>query len=105
MIKEEDDNYFKKTATLLAVNCVRNTVLENYHSEGKIDDSEICALNKEVVNKIYTFLKFTFDSNQTEQLNFEALMSLAFPHDWDEPVLDEEFVKSLSLFSKIKNQD
>jgi hypothetical protein len=45
----------KRLALLLTVNCVRNTVIEDYHAAGKLSDSEMKAFNQEVANKIYTF--------------------------------------------------
>jgi hypothetical protein len=43
----------KRLAMLMAVNCVRNTVVDDYHAQGKLDDSEMKAFNQEVANKIY----------------------------------------------------
>ena len=95
-----DDISIKKMAILMAVNCVRNTVLEDYHSDGKISQEEICNLNKEVVNKIYTFLTFSLSSDKLDRIAFEELMALATPTDWDEPKLDDEFIKAFSFFNK-----
>jgi len=40
----------------MAANCVRNTIIEDYHSQGKLTDEEMKAFNKEVASKLYTFL-------------------------------------------------
>ena len=42
----------KDLALRMALYCVRNTVIENYHAAGKISDPEMMAFNKKVVNKI-----------------------------------------------------
>jgi hypothetical protein len=109
-------------AKLIANNCYRNTFIEDLHAgifpftrtgdysdvkvidgEGreipwkklsKISDEEMHKLNKQVVNKIYTFL---------ELMNNEAAMrlfSLHYPSGWDDANLDESFIKALELFKK-----
>ena len=37
----------------MTLNCVRNTIIENYHCQGKLSDDDMKAFNKEVVNRIY----------------------------------------------------
>jgi hypothetical protein len=49
--------HFRALALLIALHCVRNTIIENYHAVGRLTDPEIAALNREVVNKIYAFLQ------------------------------------------------
>ena len=40
----------KRLALLIAVNCVRNTVIEDDHAAGKLDDPEMKAFNHKVAN-------------------------------------------------------
>jgi hypothetical protein len=56
----------KRLALLIAVNCVRNTVIEDYHSDGKLSDAEMKAFNQEVANKVYTFLHYLFQKSRDE---------------------------------------
>ena len=78
----------KQTATTISVNCVRNTVIENYHAGivpqsetgdysdvkvvtpfgeiawndlSRINDEEMKAFNIEVNNRIYTYLQALFN--------------------------------------------
>jgi hypothetical protein len=44
----------------MAVTCFRSTVIETYHAEAKITDPEMMAFNKEVANKLYTFINLYF---------------------------------------------
>ena len=46
--------YLKRLALLMAVNCVRNTVIEDYHAAGKLDDPEMKAFYQEVANETST---------------------------------------------------
>ena len=42
----------KRLALIMAVNCVRNTVIEDYHSQGKMTQEEMKTFNKEVAHKL-----------------------------------------------------
>jgi len=59
--KTPADDDFKDLALRMALHCVRNTVIENYHTNGGISDLEMMAFNKEVVNKLYSFLQLYFN--------------------------------------------
>jgi hypothetical protein len=92
------DSFFRDLALRMALHCVRNTVIEDYHAAGKLTDPEMAALNKEVVNKLYAFLMIVFHPDY-EAIRKNALSRL-YPPQWDEPKFDEFF----SMFLKaIKN--
>ncbi len=79
----------KRLALLMTVNCVRNTVIEEYHSSGKISDPEMKAFNKEVANRIYTVLLALLDPEfGDDQVELFAWLERNYPHNWDEPTLD-----------------
>jgi hypothetical protein len=94
----------KRLALLMAVNCVRNTVVEDYHAEGKLSDVEMKAMNKEVANKIYTFLHYLFSDSVEDQEVFLAAMGMMYPNHWDQPKLDADFVQSVKLLKKVRSQ-
>ncbi len=75
----------KRLALLMAVNCVRNTVIEDYHSEGKLSDAEMKTFNQEVANKIYTFLHYLFKDSSEDQEAFLSSMGMMYPSGWDKP--------------------
>ena len=81
----------KRLALLMAVNCVRNTVIENYHAAGKLDDSEMKAFQQEVSNKIYTFLHFLFLKPGEDRDAFPSAMGMMYPSNWDQPKIDRDF--------------
>ncbi len=87
----------KRLALLMAVNCVRNTVIENYHADGKLSDEEMKVFNKEVADKIYTFLFYLMGKPGTEQAAFLNAMSLMYPHGWDQPEVDSELVEAMEF--------
>ena len=73
----------------MAVNCVRYTVIESYHTAGKISEAEMMAFNKEVVDRIYTFLTLYFaETDESSKLEFVNRMNKNYPTGWDSPKLD-----------------
>lgn len=92
----------KRLARLMVVNCVRNTVIEDYHADGKLSDAEMKALNQEVANTIYTFLRYLFSDSPEDQEAFLNAMGMMYPSNWDQPKLDADFVQSISIVKKMK---
>ena len=77
----------KMMAKAMTINCVRNTILETYHRQGKLSDEDMKAFNKEVANRIYTFLDCLNNRSATERDLFLAKMIVeveAFTTKWDE---------------------
>lgn len=97
MEKTPSDNDIKKIALLMAVTCVRNTIIESYHDKGKITNEEMMAFNKEVANKLYTFLNFFFNPNTKESEVFAEMMERSYPSNWDTPELDERMMNEVAL--------
>ncbi|MBF0247329.1 MAG: hypothetical protein HQL36_04565 [Alphaproteobacteria bacterium] len=120
MDTEKEKQNGAKLAKVMALMCVRNTGLENIHAgrspisetgdysdvfvhdaQGRkipwtdishIDDEEMKALMKEIVNRLYTFLLHIDD------LDFQALMErwATVSRKWDEPELEPSFLAALS---------
>ena len=96
------DHALKRMALIMAANCVRNTIIEDYHAEGKLSNAEMMAFNREVVNKIYTFLRIgLFGKNKKRKIVFMAILGMMFPHGWDDPILDDGFLKALNIASEM----
>ena len=93
----------KRLALLMAVNCVRNTVIEDYHAEGKLNDSEMKAFNQEVVNKIYTFLIFLLTKPVVDREAFLGAMGMMYPSNWDQPKIDRDFADVVKMIKKRGN--
>jgi hypothetical protein len=91
----------KRLALLIAVNCVRNTVIEDYHAAGKLDDSEMKAFNQEVTNKIYTFLQFLFVKPDADREAFMSAMGMMYPSNWDQPKADRDFLETVKIAKRI----
>lgn len=110
---------YNQLAKYIAYHCYRNTFIEDLHGGicpttqtddfsdvkvidgtgreipwnevSRISDKEMCKLNREVVNKIYTFLMFRDDEKAQRMLFCHKLTG------WDDAQLDEDFMKALEL--------
>lgn len=100
--KPPSDKDLEMIALLMTVNCVRNTVIEKYHNEGKVSDEEMKVFNKEVVNKIYTFLKFFLNTPTKESEVFARLMEFNYPSQWDKPELDKDMIEGIAMATSKK---
>ena len=85
------DEHFQDLALRMALHCVRNTVIEDYHVAGKLTNPEMAALNREVTNKIYSFLLILFSTDYAA-LRDVTLAWLYPPNHWDKPKFDESFL-------------
>jgi hypothetical protein len=100
MIKKSEsvqasDSHLKKIALIMAVNCVRNTVIEEFHARGSLSQEDMRKLNKEVSNKIYTFLKFLLEGTKEEQSALIKTTGLFYPNNWDQPVIDGNISRAI----------
>ncbi|HLD44258.1 MAG TPA: hypothetical protein VJC18_02385 [bacterium] len=120
MDTEEEKQNVAKLAKVMALMCVRNTGLENIHAgrspiseignysdvfvhdaKGQkipwadvshINDEEMKALMKEIVNHIYTFLLHIDDPDFQAWMERWATVS----NKWDDPELEKSFLVTLS---------
>lgn len=122
----------KKEALKMAVTCVRNTVIETYHAGtipqsktgdysdvkvvtpygdipwnelSRINDSEMMAFNKEVVNNLYAYLHCLVNPNVDTDLK-EILMKYAsdfYPFSWDEPHIPNDLNHIVSKRKQQRN--
>jgi len=120
MDTEAEKQNVARLAKVMALICVRNTGLENIHAgrspisetgdysdvfvhdaQGReipwtdvshIDDAEMKALMKEIVNRLYTFLL------RSDDPDFLALMErwATVSNKWDDPELEKSFLPTLS---------
>src|SRR5438552_2598845 len=82
--------HFRDLALRMALHCVRNTIIEDYHAAGKLTDAEMAALNREIVNKIYSFLQMTF--NHRHAAARSKVFEWLYVPQWDQPRFDKSFL-------------
>jgi hypothetical protein len=99
-----NQSHLKRLALLMAVNCVRNTVIEDFHAAGKIDDSEMKVFNQEVADKLYTFLHYMFVKSDEDRDIFLRAMGPMYPKNWDKPKIDRDFVEAVKILKRIEKR-
>jgi hypothetical protein len=75
--------------------CVRNTVIEQYHADGKLTDAEMKEFNKEVANKLYTALLLLTSRDPEESEATFSLFASHRPYNWDPPEIDQGIRKAV----------
>lgn len=81
----------KQLALIIVANCLENGMVNELHGKGVITDEQEIAFNKQVTDRIYTFLLYLL--NKPEQQYSALLTELAkkYPDKWPLPELDAEF--------------
>jgi hypothetical protein len=87
----------RSIALIMSVTCVRNTIIEKYHSDGKLDDTDMEAFNRQVADRIYTFLNYLLGTKRDMGDLMEALRQY-LPTDWDPPQRDAFIDKAVAAY-------
>ena len=91
------DDPLRGIALIMSVTCVRNTVIERYHADGKLDDADMEAFNRQVADRIYTFLSYLLAHPREASDLIEALRH-SLPTDWDQPQRDAFIDKAVEAY-------
>lgn len=103
----EDIKYIAKTFT---IECYRNSYIEDLHSKIKeLDDIEMKKLNKDIYNKVYTYLLLFLSDNQKGYdiiANRIAFYRTFNTLNWDEPEIDKTLLSpyELNIIKQIEKQ-
>jgi hypothetical protein len=93
-----DHPELRALALLLTYNCFRNnTDIEDLHSQGKITDAEMKALNIQIRNNIYTMIVAVREGLPPSPF-------LEPPDYWEEPVFDENLKKAIDMLRETKKE-
>lgn len=86
------EDFISKKALHMARLCVRNTVIEKYHSAGKLTDPEMEQFNREVADKLYSYLQLCYNPKlEKHRLALFNQPYFAVLPDWDPPTFDRDF--------------
>ncbi len=88
-----DELAIKKLALIISANCLKNTILENDTEKNLIPLEKREQLNKNVSNKIYTFLLYLLTKNSDDYSALIEEMAKLYPENWPAPELDSTFIK------------
>jgi hypothetical protein len=92
-----DQDPIRSIALIMSVTCVRNTIIEKYHADGKLDDADMEAFNRQVADRIYTFLSYLLSTQRDMSDVLEALRHY-LPTDWDQPQRDAFLDKAVAAY-------
>lgn len=99
------DPAMERLAILFVVNCFRNTVLENYHSEWpEFTDEKMKALMQEAVNKLHTALHAIFTGDRETQDAAWEVLNQHFPSGWDTPEFDQGMLRAIELTKQARKK-
>ena len=99
------DPVMQRLAVLLVVNCFRNTVLENYHSDWpEFTDEKMKALMKEAVDKLHTALHAFFTADKATQDAVWEVLNVYYPRGWDKPEFDQGLLRAIELTKQARKK-
>ena len=101
--EEEKDQPMQGLALLVAVNCVRNTIIEQFHADGKLSDADMKLFNSEVADKLYTFFTYFLGRGSAGREAVMRVFGLQYPLDWNSPELVASMVKVFEEYMKKEN--
>lgn len=91
----------KDLALMVTVNCVRNTVIEDYHARGSLSQDDMAAFNRQVADNIYTVFDFMFNRSPEDSQALIGFMGMYYPTNWDEPQINEGLVKAAAMWAEM----
>ncbi len=100
------DPSMERLAVLLVVNCFRNTVLEDYHSEWpEFSQARMKALMQESVNKLHTALHAVFTGDEATRNAAWEVLNVYFPQQWDKPEFDQGLLRMIELTKQARERE
>lgn len=85
----------RNLALSITLNCVRTSCIETFHANGKLTDTDMKAFNKEVHNRIYTFLHVFLNGMEPERsvfLNKMLETAIGSTPNWDPAEIDRKML-------------
>ncbi|WP_263080604.1 hypothetical protein [Endozoicomonas sp. Mp262] len=87
-----NEDTVKKLALIISANCIKESVIEQCHTNNKISDKELNAFNQQMSDKIYTFLTYLLNKPANEYTVMMEAMAKNYPTAWPLPNLDTSFL-------------
>jgi len=90
-----NEETLKQLTTILTSHCLKGTVIEELTIDGALTLKKRKQFNKELSDKLYTFLLYFFNKSPDEYSKLVQKMGDQFPSDWELPDIDPEMTKFL----------
>lgn len=84
-----EDQNIKKLALILSANCIRQSVIEECQKKGQINDQQLGQFNKEMSDRLYTFLTYLLQKPAEEYTVMMEAMAKHYPESWEQPELSQ----------------
>lgn len=96
-----NDENIKKLALIISANCVRESTIEDCKIKGQINDAQFTQINKELSDRIYTFLTYLLNKPAQEYSVMMEAMAKNYPDDWAMPEINQKFIQNQAPGSSI----
>ena len=84
-----EEQSIKKLALIISANCTRQSTLEECQKNGLITDQQVQKINKELSDRIYTFLTYLLQKPANEYTVMMEAMAKHYPESWEQPELSQ----------------
>ncbi len=91
-----DEQNIKKLALIISANCIRESTIEECKKNGQINDAQLNTFNKEMTDRIYTFLTYLLSKPAQEYSVMMEAMAKNYPESWPMPELSIDFIQQQS---------
>ena len=82
----------QKLALIITASCLKDSVIEQCHQQQKFSESEWSALNKQLSDRMYTFLTYLITKPTHEYVAMMETLVKNFPTTWDAPTIDPSLI-------------
>ena len=91
-----DEQNIKKLALIISANCIRQSTIEECKKNGQINDTQLTQINKEMSDRLYTFLTYLLSKPAQEYSVMMEAMAEHYPENWAMPELNMDFIQQQS---------
>ncbi|WP_419833277.1 hypothetical protein [Endozoicomonas atrinae] len=84
-----EEQNIKKLALIISANCIRQSTIEECQKKGQISDQQVNQINKEMSDRIFTFLTYLLQKPADEYTVMMEAMAKHYPENWEQPELSQ----------------
>ena len=74
-----EEQNIKKLALIITANCLRQSTIEECHKSGQINEQQLSQINKQMSDRIYTFLTYLLKKPADEYTVMMEAMAKTLP--------------------------
>ena len=84
-----EEQNIKKLALILTANCIQQSTIEECQKKGQINEQQFNQINREMSDRIYTFLTYLLQKPANEYTSMLEAMAQYFPENQPMPELSQ----------------